>query len=281
MRRIGLLVLVVVACVSVWGIGQTCSVQVFLVSVGTGDSARAALLQSLNGARATLDVAVGSLTDDDLAEAIARAHRRGVIVRVILAGGLEQEFGGEYDTLRAAGIQVRLSDGSGTFGHRFAIVDETTVLTGSYAWVARSTTGRFDDLVKIICPTGGAGTPAAAYQAEFDRLWVRWAGTTSGGGETPSPITTVSILAVDRNEQCIDLFNTSDRDVDISHWALSDLEGQYAFPSGTLLVPYDPFRICIDEFNPTHDVNGLFLDPVSDEVFLVTPGGTIVDEVIW
>ena len=281
MRVRGLLVLVVFWCLSVPGIGQTCSIQVFFAAVGTGDGARAALLQALDGARASLDIAVERLTDGDLGDAIVRAHRRGVSVRVILAVGVDRELGGEYGKLLSAGIPVRLSDGSGTFDHRFAVVDERSVLTGSYAWVDRSVTGRFDSLVKVTCTAGAAGTAVAAYRAEFDRLWARWAGTTSGDGETASPITAVSILSVDRNAQCIDLFNASDREIDISQWALGDMEGQYVFPLGTTLEPYDPLTICIDEFNPTHDVNALFLDPVSDEVFLVTPGGTIVDEVVW
>jgi hypothetical protein len=30
-----------------------------------------------------------------------------------------------------------------------------------------------------------------------------------------------------------------------------------------------------------HDTLGLYLDPAGDEIFLVTPEGSIVDEVVW
>jgi len=260
-------------------VAQECTVQAFFASVATGDNARAILLQTVNGARERLDIAVDTLTDDDLGDAIVRAHRRGLAVRVILAGGRESEPGGQYAKLRSAGVPVRLSGGSGTFGHRFTVVDERIVLTGSYAWADSTAAGRFESLVRMTCPIGSS--VALAFAAEFDRLWAQWSDTEPVDRGEPSAISSVSILSVDRNAQCIDLFNSSDRAVDVSGWALSDQEGRYTFPAGTSLPPSDPFRICIDEYNPTHDIDALFLDPVHDELYLITPGGTILDEVVW
>ena len=96
-----------------------------------------------------------------------------------------------------------------------------------------------------------------------------------------SAVSSVSILSVDRVSQCIYLFNSSDRAVDLSHWSLSDFEGHYTFPEGTEILPADPYQICIDVFNPSNDVDELYLDPEHDEVFLVTPEGDILDEVVW
>ena len=91
----------------------------------------------------------------------------------------------------------------------------------------------------------------------------------------------MGILSVDRTAQCIYLLNTSTQALDLSFWSLNDLEGQYAFPAGTVIPPNDPYRICIDVFNPAGDINELYLDPDGDEVFLVTPEGSIVDELVW
>jgi len=274
-------VVVLVGWFSIVCAAQDCTVQAFFASVAAGDHARAILLQTVNGARERLDIAVDALTDDDLGDAIVRVHQRGVAVRVILAGGRESEPSSEYEKLRSAGIPVRLSGGSGTFGHRFAIVDERIVLTGSYAWAAASATGRFENLVRITCPIGSASSVPQAFLAEFDRLWGQWIDAEARSSEVREVISSVSILLVDRNTQCIELLNSSDRAVDVSGWALSDMEGQYTFPVGTSLPPTDPFRICIDEFNPSNDIDALFLDPVHDELYLITPGGTILDELVW
>ncbi len=268
-------------CLSVWALGQSCAIQVYFASPGAGDGARTAIVQSIDGARDTLEIAVPSFTDDLLGDAVVRAHRRGVDVRVILAGGREREVGSEYEKLLAVGVPVRLSDGSGTFGHRFAVIDRRIVLTGSYEWTDSSTTARFDSLTRITCPTAAQAAPAAAFLAEFDRLWVGWGQSSSAALPATSAVSSVSILSVDRTAQCVYLLNTSDRPLDLSYWSLNDLEGQYAFPPGTVIPPNDPYRICADVFNPGGDIDGLYLDPDGDEVFLVTPEGDIVDERVW
>jgi phosphatidylserine/phosphatidylglycerophosphate/cardiolipin synthase-like enzyme len=273
---IGLAVIVGLAAAA---FGQSCSVQAYFATPDNADGARAVLLQSIDGARDTLEIAVASCTDDQLGDAVVRAHRRGVGVRVILAGGREGEVGSEYDKLLSAGVPVRLSGASSSFGHRFAIVDQRTVLTGSYEWTDH--TNAYADLVRISCPTASQASSAQAFLAEFNRLWALWSRSTPATPPVTSAVSPVSILSVDRISQCITLFNSSDRTVDLSHWSLSDFEGQYAFPEGTEILPNDPYRVCIDVFNPSNDVDELYFDPAHDEVFLVTPEGNILDEVVW
>jgi hypothetical protein len=185
-------------------------------------------------------------------------------------------MGSEYEKLLSAGVPVRLSGASGSFGHRFAVVDRRIVLTGSYEWTDRTIARAFENLVRISCPAA-----SQAFLAEFDRLWALWSRSAPAASPATSAISSVSILSVDRSSQCITLLNSSDRTVDLSHWSLSDFEGQYTFPEGTEILPNDPFPICIDVFNPSNDVNELYLDPGHDEVFLITPEGNILDEVVW
>jgi len=270
-----------VACVAAWVFGQSCSVQVYFASPGMGDGAKAVLLQSIDGARDTLEIAVASFMDDQLGDAVVRAHQRGVSVRVILAGGREGEIGSEYEKLFSASVPVRLSDVSRSFGHRFAIVDRRIVLSGSYEWTEHTTVGTFDSLIRITCTTPSQASAGQAFLGEFNRLWALWSQHTSPAPPAASALSSVSILSVDRASQCIYLLNSSDRTIDLTHWSLGDLEGQYTFPEGTEIVPNDPYRICIDVFNPANDVNELYLDPEHDEVFLVTPEADIVDEVVW
>lgn len=270
-----------VVCLSAWAFGQSCSVQVYFGSPETGDGAKAVLLQSIDGARDTLEVAVESFTDDQLGEAVVRAHRRGVSVRVILTGGREGEIGSEYEKLVSVGVPVRLSGGSGLFGHRFAVIDRRIVLTGSYDWTDRTTTGTFDSLIRITCTTPSQASAGQAFVAEFNRLWTLWSQSMPAAPPVASAVSSVSILSVDRASQCIYLLNSSDRTIDLSHWSLSDFEGQYTFPEGTEILPNDPYRICIDLFNPANDVDELYLDPEHDEIFLVTAEGDILDEVVW
>lgn len=276
MIRCAVIGLIGMALLSIGALGQTCTVQVFFTSPDTGDGAMTALLQSVDATRSTLEIAVAVFADERLGDAVVRAHRRGVIVRVILARGNDGIIGSQYQKLTAAGIPVRLSGGSGTFSHRFAIADRRIALTGSYEWVDRARGGRFDNLVRITCSTS-----SQAYLAEFERLWANWSSDAAAPGVTVTAISSVSILSVDRAAQCVYLLNASDAPVDVSGWSLNDLEGAYTFPAGTEIPPDDAYRICSDEFNPTHDVTGFFLETPHDELFLVTPEGDIIDERVW
>ncbi len=273
--------LVGVVCLSAGAFGQPCTVQVYLASPETEGGMVTVLLQSIDGARDTLEIAVASFLDDRLGDAVVRAHRRGVDVRVILGGGGGSAMGSEYEKLISAGVLVRLSDASSSFGHRFAIVDRRVVLTGSYEWADQTAAGTFDNLVRITCSTPSQATAVRAFLAEFDRLWAKWSQSLSVPTAAAPAISSVSILSVDRASQCITLLNSSNQAVDVSYWSLNDLEGQYTFPEGTEIPPNDPYRICIDVFNPSNDIDELYLDPEDDEVFLVTPEGDIIDEVVW
>lgn len=273
--------LICVVCLSAVTFGQSCLVQVYVTSPATGDGAKPVLLQSIDAARDTLEVAVASFTDDQLGDAVVRAYRRGVSVRVILAGGREGEVGSEHGRLLSAGVPVRLSDTSAVFGHRFAVVDRRILLTGTYEWTDHATTASFDSLIRFTCTASSQATAAEAFLAEFDRLWTESTQSTSAAPLAAPVVSSVSILSVDRVTQCITLLNSSDRAVDLSYWSLNDLEGQYPFPEGTVILPNDPYRICIDVFNPTNDVDKLYLDSEGDEVFLVTSEGDIIDEVVW
>ncbi|MFC2079628.1 phospholipase D-like domain-containing protein [Candidatus Bipolaricaulota bacterium] len=264
--------------------GQDCDVQSFFVSPQFATPAHVAILQAIDLATETLDIALPSFTGDVLGQAVIRAFRRGVSVRVILASGQENEIGSEYSTFLEARVPVIQAPRMAPFHHRFAVIDGAIVVTGSYDWLDPESVRRYDTVLIIDCTnsTGGLST-ASSFLETFDSLWAEFLAaqpdTTldlAGGALTP-----VVIHNLNLTEQCIELLNLSPSPVDIAGWTLADLEGEYVFPEATLLLPDDPFLICIEVFNPGNDLLALYLDPAGDEVFLVTPDGEIIDEVIW
>lgn len=274
----------VVLCVHVGAWGQACTTQPYLVSPQTGNGAQVVVLQLIASAQRSLKIAVSSFTDGQLGDAVARAAGRGVSVQVILPKAAETEMGSQYGKLVGAKVSVAFAPVSDPFRHLFAILDETTLITGSYGWTDRTAQRAFDGLVVIRCTSGSAARSVVTeFAREFDRLWSQFSRQqpTSGSPATSVGMIRVILQEVDRTAQCIQLLNLSDVAVSIAGWAISDFEGRYVFPPGTELVPNDPFRVCADVFNPTHDVHGLYLDPTHDELFLTTPDGSIVDEAVW
>lgn len=265
--------------------GQACDVQSFFVSPQSATTAHAAIVLDIDHATETLDIALPSFTSDALGKAVIRAFRRGVSVRVILASGQENEIGSEYQALLEARVPIIQAPRTAPFHHRFAVIDEAIVVTGSYEWLDPESVRRYDTVLIIDCTnsTGGSQSTASSFLDTFNSLWAEFLAAQPDTaldlvGEALIPIV---IHNVDLTEQCIELLNVSSSSVDIAGWALADLEGRYVFPEETLLVPDDRFLICIETFNPGYDLLSLHLDPDGDEVFLITPDGEIVDEVIW
>jgi hypothetical protein len=264
--------------------GQVCSMQSYPVSPETGNGARAVILQTIEAARLSLDIALSSFTDVQLGDAVVRAFRRGLSVRVILATAGQVETGSQYKTLATAEVPMELAPTSALFSHHFAVVDGAIVITGSYEWADLANPANYGSVILIRCPSSTANRSTAdEFAGEFARLWELFRGeqATIGASETSSALVGVTIQEVDRAGQCIQLLNLSSAVVDIGGWAISDFEGRYVFPQDTELAPGDPYRVCLDTFNPMHDTLGLYLDSADDEIFLVTHEGSIVDEVVW
>ncbi|MDD4904417.1 MAG: phospholipase D-like domain-containing protein, partial [Candidatus Bipolaricaulis sp.] len=90
-------------------VGQVCTTQSYLVSRETAVAAQTAIVQTVDGASRSLDLAVSNLVDGVIADAIVRAIQRGVAVRVILPAAARSEVGGQYSRLLDAGAPLKLS----------------------------------------------------------------------------------------------------------------------------------------------------------------------------
>jgi len=94
----------------------------------------ARIVRLFENARQAVEVCVFTITDDRIAEAMARAHRRGVRLRVITDDEKLLDPGSDIRRLSEAGIQIRVDRSPHHMHHKFAIFDDGVLLTGSYNW---------------------------------------------------------------------------------------------------------------------------------------------------
>jgi len=284
MRR-GLLGLLVILC-ALGGAASACAVRAVFIAPGDDRAVEAAVVPLIRAAQRTVDLAMPSFPYGPIGEAVVNAHERGVAVRVIVDASAGESAPAAHLWLVTAGISVRYEPTLALLEHRFAVIDGARIVVGSYDWPARTPQSRYGQVLIIDCSaTPGAGTVASQFVGMFDRLWALLApapGAVSAPAPLPpSPLSRVVLHQVDPAGECIWLLNISDAPVDISGWSLSDLEGSYVFPAGTVLEPDDPFAVCMATYNPTEDPSGLYLNDEHDEVYLVTPDGRIADEHVW
>lgn len=132
------------------------------------DDPERAIIEELNKAKKSIDIAMYYFTDRDLANAVIDVHNRGVRVRVYLD---KDQKGAEYSKSRYLakhGVTIRYNSNP-YMHHKFAVIDNEVVITGSYNWTAFAGERNNENLLVIRDPP-----LASRYKQEFYRLWSQY-----------------------------------------------------------------------------------------------------------
>ena len=115
----------------------------------------------------TLDIAIFTFTRDSISNAVKEAFDRKIKVRIIADDVCSNMWGSDIRKLAAYGIFIK-TDNSQKYHmhHKFAILDESVVVTGSFNWTAQAIKYNQENILfyenKDI---------ALKYCNEFNRLW--------------------------------------------------------------------------------------------------------------
>lgn len=132
----------------------------------TGQSALQLVLNTINGANHSIDVAAYIFTSKPVAEALVTAKNRGVSVRVVADKKGNMTYSA-VTFLANQGIPVRLNTHYPVMHNKFIIVDANTVQTGSFNYTASAAKKNAENVLLV----QNAPNLAGAYQNEFNRLW--------------------------------------------------------------------------------------------------------------
>lgn len=125
-----------------------------------------AIDDALSRAQRSIRFMTFSFTVDEMADILVSRAGAGVNVQGIFERtGSETEFS-ELTPLFCAGLQVRQDGNPFVLHHKVFIVDDVTVITGSFNISDNATTSNDENLVIISDPD-----LAAQYNAEFNRRW--------------------------------------------------------------------------------------------------------------
>lgn len=126
--------------------------------------------KELMEARRTIDVAVFTLTLDVLCDSLIKQHQNGVHVRVITDHRQSSCKGADAQRMRDAGLEVH-SAGQHYFMHnKFAVVDGTIVINGSFNWTFQAAHGNEENLVIY----RNAFELATQFSTVFERIWGKY-----------------------------------------------------------------------------------------------------------
>jgi phosphatidylserine/phosphatidylglycerophosphate/cardiolipin synthase-like enzyme len=118
-----------------------------------GNSCRNVIIRHLNNAKKRVDICVFTITDDDIANAIADAHQRGVQVRIISDNGKAYDPGSDVYALQQKGIALVLDCTPAHMHHKFALFDNEWLINGSYNWTRSASNENEENIVLSNDPT--------------------------------------------------------------------------------------------------------------------------------
>ena len=108
-------------------------------------NALSALIERLDNATHRIDVAMFTFTHPELSNALIRAHKRGVKVRVTLDSQIARGASKKVcKALREANIPLRLNTGMQLFHYKWAYIDNKTLILGSANWTKAAFTKNHD-----------------------------------------------------------------------------------------------------------------------------------------
>ncbi|XP_029170261.1 mitochondrial cardiolipin hydrolase [Nylanderia fulva] len=125
------------------------------------------LIDYLDSATDTLDICMYFFTSLYLTTAIINAHKRGVIVRMVLdESTLPHNSGKPIMLLHKTGIIPKYKQLNVLMHHKFIIVDNNILITGSVNWTMAAFFGNFENLMvtnetRLVKP----------FINEFEKIW--------------------------------------------------------------------------------------------------------------
>ncbi|MEK7375947.1 MAG: phospholipase D-like domain-containing protein [Candidatus Margulisiibacteriota bacterium] len=126
------------------------------------------IISKINLCRKSIKIAIYGFTSGDIAWALENAKNRGVDVKIVAdksqAAGKHSEI--SFLVSKLFPVMIRTGKGRGIMHNKFAVFDDTEVVTGSYNWTQGAENYNFENAIFINDPE-----IARQYSAEFNRLY--------------------------------------------------------------------------------------------------------------
>jgi phosphatidylserine/phosphatidylglycerophosphate/cardiolipin synthase-like enzyme len=182
----------------------------------------AALVEAIDGARSSIDMAIYHLDLWSVRDALIRAYQRGVRVRLVTDDGRMDERA--IKDLQKVGILVISDHGPHIMHHKFVVIDGDEVWTGSMNLTLQGAYRENNHFIRIL-----SRELAANYQVEFDEMW-RWDRFgASSQANTPNPIIDMNGIKIETyfspddgaSSRIVELIQSADEAIDFLAYALT------------------------------------------------------------
>jgi len=131
-----------------------------------GDECRNTIIHQINTSISRLKICVFTISDDTITQAIVAAHKKGRAVRVITDNDKSLDMGSDIERLAKEGIEVKIDNTSNHMHHKFMVVDDLNLITGSYNWTQSAARYNHENILLT-----NEAAVVKSFLNEFDQLW--------------------------------------------------------------------------------------------------------------
>ena len=107
------------------------------------------IVKLIDNAQHSLDIAAFAFTHPDIANAVVRAHQRGVKVRMVMDMVNEREKNSLAPELIKAGIPLRVRHKRGFQHSKYPIIDKSIIVTGSFNFTTSADERNAENIVIV------------------------------------------------------------------------------------------------------------------------------------
>ena len=104
------------------------------VSFSPGEDCLNDIIELMQSADKYIDICVFTISDNRISDEIIKAFNRGIEIRIVSDNEKMNDDGSDIKSLSKAGISIKIDHSPNHMHHKYMIVDEIRVLTGSYNW---------------------------------------------------------------------------------------------------------------------------------------------------
>lgn len=131
-----------------------------------GEACREIIIQQINNSINRVKICVFTISDDHITNAIMSAHKKGREIKIITDNDKSFDIGSDIERLAQEGIDIKMDNTPNHMHHKFMVVDDVSLLTGSYNWTQSA--ARYNHENIVVTKEGGV---VKSFLKEFSQLW--------------------------------------------------------------------------------------------------------------
>ena len=125
------------------------------------------VVNMLRTCKKSLDIAIYSFTLESISNALIEVHNRGIPVRVICDNECEKKSTSKIKKIASVGIVCKTDNCSYYMHHKFAIIDASVIITGSFNWSVQAVNHNQENILFL-----ENKYLAQKYLEQFNKLWI-------------------------------------------------------------------------------------------------------------